>query len=258
MYYSALGRAPLSLSTDSQNVASTRVMAKAWFIQQTGKVYGPYSSARLKELAAAGQISSDAHVSNFLDGPWHPISRVKGLKIPTTLASAAPLLVQTREIPSQSAGMVTTKQPRSGQFRSTESTVWSGRPSQITNIKTFILCGLFCWLVIPVFVAAWRWLVIQCMRYELTTQRFKVSHGVLSRCIDGLELYRVKDTSFSQSFFQRVFGIASIIMTTSDSSSSSVMIDSIAATQAKQLREQIRTLTEELRDRKRVREIDYT
>jgi uncharacterized membrane protein YdbT with pleckstrin-like domain len=170
----------------------------------------------------------------------------------------APPPPQTREFPPQNTGTVNVEQPRSEQLTTTERAVWSGRPSQITNIKTFILCGLFCWLVIPVFVAAWRWLVIQCIGYELTTQRLKVSHGVLSRRIDELELYRVKDTSFSQSFFQRIFGLASILMTTSDLSSPSVTIYSIAAPQAKQLREHIRTLTEELRDRKRVREVDYT
>jgi len=135
--------------------------------------------------------------------------------------------------------------------------VWSGRPSQITNIKTFILCGLFCWLIVPLFVAGWRWLVIRCITYELTTQRFKVSHGVLTRRTDELELYRVKDTSYSQSLFERSFGLASIQMTTSDLSNPAVTIKAIGAAQANQLREQIRTLTEELRDRKRVREIDY-
>jgi len=95
------------------------------------------------------------------------------------------------------------------------------------------------------------------MTYELTTQRFKVSHGVLSRRTDELELYRVKDTSFSQDLFQRIFGLASVIMTTSDASTPTVAIHSIGASQAKNLREQIRAFTEELRDRKRVREVDY-
>jgi len=95
------------------------------------------------------------------------------------------------------------------------------------------------------------------MTYELTTQRFKVSHGVLSRHTDELELYRVKDTTFTQNLFQRIFGLATVHMKTSDPSTPMVSIHSIVASQAKSLREQIRTLTEELRDRKRVREVDF-
>jgi len=232
-------------------------MAKDWFIKQTGKTYGPYPSTRLKALVVAGQILSDAHVANSSDGPWHPISQIRGLEFPSTPAPAAPPPRKKEEVPPQNTGTVNVEQPRSEQLTSTERAVWSGRPSQITNIKTFIFCGLFCWLVIPLFIAAWRWLVTHYIEYELTTQRLKVSHGVLTRRTDELELYRVKDTSFSQSFFQRVFGLASILLTTSDVSTPTVTIYSIAAPQAKQLREQIRTFTEELRDRKRVREVDY-
>ena len=32
---------------------------------------------------------------------------------------------------------------------SKETTVWKGHPSQVLNLKTFILCTLFCWLFFP-------------------------------------------------------------------------------------------------------------
>ena len=241
-------------------------MPKDWFINQNDKTYGPYPSDRLKELASAGRISPEALVANSSNGPWHSISRIKGLRL--TTPSAPPCAPPSVSPPPQTLQVSAnhdhhtedTSRPlkaHSEQLTITEQPVWSGRPSQITNIKTFILCGLFCWLIVPLFVAGWRWLVIRCITYELTTQRFKVSHGVLTRRTDELELYRVKDTSYSQSLFERSFGLASIQMTTSDLSNPVVTINAIGASQAKQLREQIRTLTEELRDRKRVREIDY-
>lgn len=139
----------------------------------------------------------------------------------------------------------------------TETQVWTGRPSQIVNLGGFIACTLFCWLVIPIFVAIWRYLLVRTMRYELTTQRFRVTHGVLARRTDELELYRVKDTAFSQTLFQRLFGLGSIAMATSDESTPLALIAGIPASRARELREQIRNLVEDLRDRKRVREIDY-
>ena len=138
-----------------------------------------------------------------------------------------------------------------------ETEVWSGSPSQIVNLGGFIMCTLLCWLVIPIFVAFWRYLLVRSMRYELTTQRFRVTYGVLARTTEELELYRVKDSEFSQTLFQRLFGLGTIAMATSDESTPLALIACIPAGRAKELREQIRNLVEELRDRKRVREIDY-
>lgn len=235
-------------------------MARDWYIAQNDKTYGPYSSSRLKELAASGKLSADARVANSSDGPWHAASSVKGLGIPPEPAPPTPVPAPPAKTPLQPAFIAPqtpAAQHQPAALTATEQPVWSGRPSQITNIKTFILCGLFFWLVVPIFVAAWRWLVLRCMTYELTTQRFRTSHGVISRYTDELELYRVKDTTFTQDVFQRIFGLATVNMNTSDPSTPSVSIHSIGASQAKSLREQIRTLTEELRDRKRVREVDY-
>lgn len=139
----------------------------------------------------------------------------------------------------------------------TEAQVWTGRPSQVANLGAFVWCGLLCWLVVPIFVAVWRYLFVRTVRYELTTQRFRVTSGVLSRRTDELELYRLKDTAFSQTLFQRLFGLGTIAMATSDESTPLAVIASIPACRAKELREQIRNLVEDLRDRKRVREVDY-
>ena len=239
-------------------------MAKDWFIKQTGKTYGPYPPARLKALVADGRISPEAQVSNSPNGSWHPISNVKGLEFPATPAAPPPAPIPADQfppvpaVPPQTTGSMNADRQRSAQPATSETAVWSGRPSQITNIKTFILCGLFCWLVVPIFIAAWTWLTIRSIRYELTTQRFRNSHGILSRRTEDLELYRIKDSSFSQSLFERIFGLATIVMRTSDPSTPTVSISSISAREAQDVREQIRALTEELRDRKRVREVDYT
>jgi membrane protein YdbS with pleckstrin-like domain len=147
-------------------------------------------------------------------------------------------------------------QPFLPKSKNQEESLWTGRPSQIVNLVSFILCGLTCWLIIPLFVALKNWLTIKCTTYELTNQRFRTTRGVLSRRIDELELYRVKDTSLVQPFFLRLFSRANIVMTTSDASTPLVTIEAIQYEDAVRLRETIRLHVEELRDRKRVRQID--
>lgn len=149
------------------------------------------------------------------------------------------------------------RRPAGSRRARTETLVWSGRPSQVANLGVFIGCSVFFWLVIPIFVGIWRYLLVRTMRYEVTSQRFRVTSGVLSRRIEEVELYRVKDSAFRQSLFQRLFGLGSVALVTSDATTPDAVIESISARLAKDLREQIRDLVEDLREAKRVREIDY-
>ena len=74
-----------------------------------------------------------------------------------------------------------------------EETLWSGSPSQVVNLGTFILLGIFFWLVAPLFIILWRWLVTKNIKYELTNERIITRLGVFNKTVDDLELYRVKD-----------------------------------------------------------------
>ncbi|HEX9875385.1 MAG TPA: PH domain-containing protein [Gammaproteobacteria bacterium] len=135
-----------------------------------------------------------------------------------------------------------------------EQHVWSGTPSQVVNLRSFVLYGLFFWLVVPLFIIFYRWLDIKCTKYELTSQRFKTRSGILNRKLDELELYRVKDYKLDNPFFLRLFSLGNIILETSDRSHPVVIIRAIP--HAEQLREHIRKCVEVRRDQKGVRELD--
>ena len=136
-----------------------------------------------------------------------------------------------------------------------ERDVWSGTPSQVINLPTFIVCVLLFFLVIPVFYALWQWLVVKMTKYELTTERLRTRYGVLNKKTDELELYRVRDYKFDQPFFLRLFSLGNVILQTSDRSHPTVVIRAIP--DGEQLREQIRTHVEACRVAKRVREVDF-
>ncbi|MDQ6914052.1 MAG: PH domain-containing protein, partial [Verrucomicrobiota bacterium] len=74
-----------------------------------------------------------------------------------------------------------------------EETIWRGLSSQQKNLGLFILCGLFCWLIVPIFIALARYLQTKNKIYELTSERLKTSEGVFTKTTESLELYRVKD-----------------------------------------------------------------
>jgi membrane protein YdbS with pleckstrin-like domain len=135
-----------------------------------------------------------------------------------------------------------------------EEIVWRGTSSQWKNFWVYLLCGLFCWLLVPVFFALAYYLKTKCKVFELTTQRFKITSGVFTKVTETLELYRVKDIETRQPFFSRLVGIENVQMTTSDASSPLVLIEAVPSTVgfADKLRHQV----EIIRQQKRVREID--
>jgi uncharacterized membrane protein YdbT with pleckstrin-like domain len=136
-----------------------------------------------------------------------------------------------------------------------EKEIWKGSPSQWTNFKTYVLCIVFGWLVIPIFIALWRFLLVKTWKIEITDQRLIEEKGVLSKKTDELELYRVKDIRLEQPFFLRVVGLSNIILATSDRTNSIVKIPAIK--DGKNLRENLRVVIDARRDKKKVRETDF-
>ena len=135
-----------------------------------------------------------------------------------------------------------------------EETVWRGTSSQWKNFGVFILCTLFCWLIVPIFIALARYLKTKNKVYELTTERLKTTQGVFSKVTDTLELYRVKDLEMRQPFLYRFVGIENIQVNTSDVSSPFILIEAIPS--AVTLADKIRNQVETIRAQKGVREID--
>ncbi len=135
-----------------------------------------------------------------------------------------------------------------------EETVWRGTSSQWKNLGVFILCGLFCWLIVPIFIAVARYLQTKNKVYELTTERLKITEGVFSKVTDTLELYRIKDLETRQPFLYRTFDVENVQLNTSDASSPFVFIEAIPCRIG--LGDKIRDQVETIRTQKRVREID--
>jgi uncharacterized membrane protein YdbT with pleckstrin-like domain len=135
-----------------------------------------------------------------------------------------------------------------------EETIWRGTSSQKKNIGLFILCILFCWLIVPIFIGIARFLQTKCNLFELTTERLKTTQGVFSKVTETLELYRVKDIEVRQPFWYRLLGLENIQISTSDLSSPVIHIDAIAKTVG--LADKIRNQVETIRTQKKVRELD--
>lgn len=163
-----------------------------------------------------------------------------------------------------------------GTVTSNENEIWSGTPSQLRHIGRYALCALVAlillisaiklhgssglwWLplllvLVPVGLAGWRFLQTRCEHITLTDQRLIVRRGVFNRTTDYVELYRIKDSHFTQPFAERMLGLGTIrLRTTQDSAP---IVELTGMTSPEGLWNQIRTLVEARRDAKGVRELD--
>ena len=137
-----------------------------------------------------------------------------------------------------------------------EQTIWKGTASHSLYFGTYVLCGLFCWLIVPIFIALARYFRVRFRRYEIGSERILVTTGWLSRRTEELELYRVRDLVLEEPFFQRLFGAGTLILHTTDASTPVLVLGGIPGAAA--LRDPIRKGMEDSRARRGIRGLEMT
>ncbi|HEY1083607.1 MAG TPA: PH domain-containing protein [Prosthecobacter sp.] len=151
-----------------------------------------------------------------------------------------------------------------------ETSLWKGHTSQWVHFWYYFFCLLLVaaclagtvftaglsaiGLIVPFLMWVIRWWATKCTSYELTSQRLKITSGILNRKLDELELFRVKDYAMDQPLALRILGLGNLTLMTSDATTPTVAIQAIP--QVEQVRETLRTAVQAERDRKRVRELD--
>ena len=167
----------------------------------------------------------------------------------------------------------------------TERTLWQGSPSQAVNLPYYIILGvgaivgtvllLFLkgglaggagasvvnWLIAAAWVACGliavqRYLRLRSTKYLLTSERLRITTGVLSTTTEDIELRRVRDSSVVRPFFLRLLGLGDVHIVSTDQSAPRVTLRAIRNPDAVQT--QIRSIAQDLFTRRMVREIDVT
>jgi uncharacterized membrane protein YdbT with pleckstrin-like domain len=155
---------------------------------------------------------------------------------------------------------------------SQETLVWKGTPSQWTNVGHYLFCLVivaaivaayllsgvgpivFAALVLPLLLALARWAETRSHVYEITTERIRISTGVLSRRTSELELYRVRDYTIMEPFLLRLVGRGDVILETADRINHHIVLHAVPDVAA--LKDQIRDCTERMRQRRGVRDFE--
>ncbi len=101
-----------------------------------------------------------------------------------------------------------------------------------------------------------RWLKNRSASYEITDQRLIIKRGILFKTIDEIELYRITDVRLGYSLLNQMTDIGTIILTSSDRTTSGGEFTLRDIPMARDRREGLRKLVDRARQRRGVRELD--
>ena len=170
----------------------------------------------------------------------------------------------------------------------TEQIVWQGRPSALADLPfhlllviggvlatlglLFLLPGaavsvserditarVFQWIiagvwVLVVFLVLARVVTRRATRYLITSERLRVTSGILSTTTEDLELRRVRDTGVTRPFLLRLMGLGDVRILSADPSHPRITLQAVRNPDV--LQGTIRKLVERLIRKHGVREID--
>ena len=226
-------------------------------INKEGKQLGPYSLEQARALVLEGQVDAD-------DWAW---------------PDGATQWVQLKDVPgfAGTKAAVAPTQPPVAVSHTEEEELWRGHPSQILNLHIYLFWGIILavtlvlaflfadnsvWAfgifavvaLVALAQSAWAYFHLRMIEYIITTQRVRVISGLFSKEVQEIELFRVKDTSARQPFFQRLVGLGTITVLSGDEKQPRLLLDGVP--NAIQMRERLRQEVLSLRQRFGVREVD--
>jgi uncharacterized membrane protein YdbT with pleckstrin-like domain len=158
-----------------------------------------------------------------------------------------------------------------------DSVIFSGTPSQIVNLPAYIKSVVAAIIVLAGYLyATTRWpvpwfapvialvliglgVVVAYLRTAYTeivfdTARITCCQGIFNRRVPSLELFRIQDVTSLHPWWQRPFGIGTVIALTSDSNNPHWRLPGMR--DAEQLRDSLDLAAIALRDAKGIREVN--
>jgi uncharacterized membrane protein YdbT with pleckstrin-like domain len=109
---------------------------------------------------------------------------------------------------------------------------------------------------VALLIIAWRWFENMAAKYEITEERLIIRRGIISKSIDEVELYRIKDIRIDFSLINQIAGVGRLSIASSDETTRSGDLVIAGIERAQERRETLRRLVDAARQKRRVREID--
>lgn len=110
-------------------------------------------------------------------------------------------------------------------------TAWLGGLAENQYVKTYFLTyrlwGAVILTAVVLIVLIVRCLVVKAIRYSITMDRLEFERGLFNKKSDNLDLFRIKDLTLRRSLLDRMLGLGTVTVQTSDASHPTLVLPSI-------------------------------
>ncbi|MBX3126580.1 MAG: PH domain-containing protein [Polyangiaceae bacterium] len=132
-----------------------------------------------------------------------------------------------------------------------EEVLFEGHPAVIPGLGSLLVVVLSLGLAL-----IYYYLRSRSRHLRITTERIVVDHGLFSKRMEQIDLYRITDYVVERPFSQRLLGTGNIQLRAMDSTTPSLGLDALP-TDVRALYERLRAATEIEKRRRGVRVVDY-
>jgi uncharacterized membrane protein YdbT with pleckstrin-like domain len=116
---------------------------------------------------------------------------------------------------------------------------------------------LLCLVGVGFVIILVKWVANLGITYELTANRLVLRKGIFVKSVDEVELYRVKDVRLDFTLINQMAGIGTITIDSSDETTREAPLVMPDIANAAARRENLRSLVDVARQKRRVREFDF-
>ncbi len=131
-----------------------------------------------------------------------------------------------------------------------EVVFFEGSPAVLPGLGSWLLAVLTLGLY-----ALWAWVSSKSVHYKVTSQRVVVEHGLFSKRMEQIDLYRVVDYVVDRPFGQRVVGTGNLLLEAMDKTTPELRLQALPV-DVVSLYETLRRATEQEKRKRGVRVMD--
>ena len=111
----------------------------------------------------------------------------------------------------------------------TPELIYEGSPTWRSRLGFTILACALSIVVVGLVMLAWQWALLASTRYRITTKRVEWETGMLSRKIDGIDIWRVRHVEYFQTLADRLAGVSRLHLYVQDGTEPEVVIVGLPA-----------------------------
>ncbi|MBG30486.1 MAG: hypothetical protein CMI31_10870 [Opitutae bacterium] len=202
-------------------------MSRKVWVQKNGQSLGPYSEEEVRQYIQSRQLDPQDLAAWEGDATWSSLANLIALPPPP----AAPPPTQQPAPQRVSSNPVSKKQASSAgkPIDQGEKQLFKANPSMFRNNPIGFILSI---ILVPAFglglvLLIYWWLKVKGISFTVSNERITLRKGILSKHINEVFLSDIRNVQIKQSFFQRIFGVATIAISSAGQAGVEIDVDGL-------------------------------